>query len=176
MSQPRTDGRRFSDGGRPDLSGISAAAHAKYGDDFYVYPAILGNFAPGDPARNVAIIIQQDAAFELIELTCSGVLHGAAAPQADSVVLPITVQLTDTGAGRALFFNPIPINTICGTGKQPFILPVSKVFVPLSTVTVTAQTYDSTNTWDNVWMVLIGRRVFAYGGNAQPWEQMASNG
>jgi hypothetical protein len=151
--------RRFSDGGRPD-NAIAGGA-PQYGDDFYIYPAAIGNIAAGGQAQ-AAVIIQQDAAFEWIETTCSGFKHGVSAP-VDNVVLPINVQVTDTGAGRALFFAPIPINAVAGSGKQPFILPVSKVFVPLSTITVSAQSTDPTDTYDNIYFNFIGRRVFEYG-------------
>lgn len=145
---------------------MQVAGQKKYGDDFYVYPAFLGDFTPGFSA-SVNVIIQQDAAFEWIETTCSGFLDGVTAPAQNNAVLPITIQVTDSGSGRSLFFSPVPINTIAGTGAQPFLLPVTKVFVPLSTITIAATSTDAADTYDDIWFIMIGRRVFEYGSSGR---------
>jgi len=157
--QQYTDIRRFSDGGGPDPM---TQARQKYGDDFYAYPASFGNIAPGGTAA-FNVQIQQDAAFEWIESTAYGNLHGAATPLQDNELLPLTIQITDSGSGRSLFFSPVPIGTVSGTGKQPFILPVSKVFVPLATINCVVTSFDAASTFDNIWYIFIGRRVFPYG-------------
>lgn len=153
------DVRRFSDGGRPGDMQLSGGD--KYGDDFYIYPSFVASLTAGQSA-SVAVIIQQDAAFEWIETTYSGSKHGVSQPQSN-VVLPISVQVTDSGNGRALFFSPVPIGSVAGDGKQPFILPVSKVFVPLSTVTISFNNFDAADQYDNIYFNLVGRRVYEYG-------------
>jgi hypothetical protein len=133
----------------------------EYIDDWFINVATWGNgnFTPGQSQISI-LQIQQDSMFELIEITASGNLHGQTPPFLDNVILPIVVQITDTGSNRTLFSAPLPMTLFAGSGKQPFILPISRMFQPLATVRLDATNTDLANTYDNVFLALIGRKIY----------------
>lgn len=132
------------------------------GQDFYIYQALFGNLAPlANSVQNIQI--QSDSDFEWIEATCYGNLHGATAPFTDNILLPVNITLVDSGSSRQLFSAPIPITTFTGSGKQAFMLPVSRLFKSYSNIQVTAVSFDATNTYDFVSLNFIGRKLFRAG-------------
>lgn len=133
-----------------------------FGQDFYIYTAALGNIAPSATSQ-VNIQIQSDSDFEWIEATCYGNLHGQTPPFTDNTLLPINITLIDSGSSRQLFNAPIPIVSVAGTGKQPFILPVSRLFKAYTNIQVIATSFDATNTYDFVSLNFIGRKLFLTG-------------
>lgn len=150
---------------RTALAASQAASQGvpQYYVDYYIYVVLFGNMAPGvQSTQNIQI--QADSDFEWIEATCFGNLHGGAAPFLDSILMPITVQIQDGGSGRQLFSAPAPITSIAGNGKQPFILPESRVFKSRTNIQLTGVNIDAANTYDNVYLNLIGRKIFQFGG------------
>jgi hypothetical protein len=146
--------------GQPGQAGqIQVGDMIYFGQDFYIYTANFGNLtALANGVQNVQI--QSDSDFEWIEATCYGNLHGATEPFTDSVLLPIDISLVDSGSSRQLFSAPIPITTFAGTGKQPFILPVSRLFKAYSNLQVSATNFDASNQYDNIQLNFIGRKLF----------------
>lgn len=130
-----------------------------FGQDFYIYTANFGNLAALATAQQ-NVQIQSDSDFEWIEATCYGNLHGGTAPFSNAILLPINITLVDSGSSRNLFNAPIPIVSFSGSGQQPFILPVSRLFKAYSNLQVTAQSFDATNQWDNLQLNFIGRKLF----------------
>jgi hypothetical protein len=133
-----------------------------FGQDFYIYQASFGNLAPSASAT-VNIQIQSDSDFEWIESTFYGNMRGASAPFLDNALIPVNITLIDSGSSRQLFSATIPLTTFAGTGKQPFILPVSRIFKSYSNIQATATSFDVTNTYDFVSLNFIGRKLFLTG-------------
>lgn len=130
-----------------------------FGQDFYIYSAVFGTFAPNATAvQNIQI--QSDSDFEWIMTTAYGNLNGQTPPFTDNVLLPINISLVDSGSSRQLFNAPIPLSAIAGNGKQPFLLPVSRIFKAYSNLQVTATSFDAANTYNNVSLEFIGRKLF----------------
>lgn len=130
-----------------------------FGQDFYIYVANFGTFAPlATATQNVAI--QSDSDFEWIESTCYGNMNGATAPFQNTILIPVNINLVDSGSSRQLFGAPVPIVSIAGTGQQPFILPVSRLFKAYSNLQVQGTSFDGTNTYNNVSLNFIGRKLF----------------
>lgn len=142
------------------------ANQPQFTQDFYIYSvsiaAILTN---ATSIQNIAI--QADSDFEWIMTTFFGYESGATEPFTDAIQLPITVLITDAGSGRQLFSNPVPVSSLAGTGKQPFILPIPRRFKAKSTVTL-AFTSFSTSTYDNIYFNMIGRKIFPLGAAGNP--------
>lgn len=134
-------------------------ANGYIGQDFYIYTANFGNLAPNAISAQ-SVQIQSDSDFEWIQSTCYGNLHGETPPFLDNQLLPIDITLVDSGSSRQLFSAAIPITSFAGTGKQPFILPVTRLFKAYSNLQVTAASIDGTNTYDNVSLNFIGRKLF----------------
>lgn len=139
-------------------NGSSLRQNETFLEDYFVYVAAIGTLTTlANSITNIQI--QADSSFEWLESTFSGNLNGNAEPWTDATILPVTAQITDTGAGRALFNAPVPISMIAGTGKQPFILPVSRIFQANAIIQVSATSY-SASTWNNIYLSFIGRKIW----------------
>jgi hypothetical protein len=151
----------------PDAHGqyprpVSSRNRAQYTDDFFIYPISIGSLAAG-AVFNGNIQIQADSDFEWIESTCFGWMDTATAPFTDGTIMPVNIQIVDSGSGRQLFNAPTPINSFAGTGKQPFILPVPRKFMARSTINIFATNADPTNKYDDIFLNFIGRKIFKFG-------------
>lgn len=144
---------------------LHGAQHSQYTDDFFIYPATFAALAAAGGAGVFNIPIQADSDFEWIESTCAAFIDGTAAGTAltDALYIPIDVQIVDSGSGRQLFNQPVPITSFAGTGKQPFILPVPRKFMARSNIQITATNNDPNNKYDQVFLNLIGRKIFKMG-------------
>jgi hypothetical protein len=74
------------------------------------------------------------------------------------------VTLTDSGAGRSLSDNPVPIDSWFGTGMRPYHWPIPKILDPVSTFSTTLQNLTAT-AW-HVRLAFHGYKIF---GNIQEW-------
>lgn len=155
--------RPMSQGG----SNVLTQSDPDIGTDYMIYGAKMGDFAPGAPTSIVSFNIQQDAAFEWAGTTFGVELAGGTAPQSANVDVPIEIQITDSGSSRQLFFLPVQVSQMAGSGSQIYLLPTTKIFIPLATITITATTYDATNTWNGLRIYFHGRRLYQYGGATQ---------
>lgn len=109
------------------------------------------------------IQIQADSAFKWTAAAYQADLAGAA-QTLDARPVPLCqLQMVDTGSGRQLFFNPIPITTCFGNEGLPFILPVPRIFMPRSNITLTLTNFSADQTY-SVRLVLSGTKVFSSGG------------
>src|SRR6516165_1664323 len=99
----------------------------RFTSDYYIYGVgpgtggIIGNLATS-AAANVNITIQADSDFEWDYTTIYGEINGAtASPLPDNIDIPVTVLITDGGSGRQLFNQPIPVTSLAGLGREPYI-------------------------------------------------------
>lgn len=101
--------------------------HIDFIKDWYVYESNSLALA-GAASSTDQVNIEADADFYLIKLGFFADI--ALAVQTDSSrVLPlVTVQLTDTGSGRQLFNDDMPIPVVFGWGELPYILPIPRLF------------------------------------------------
>lgn len=135
----------------------------QYTEDFFVQVVNIGTVAASPAAWNANFVVQADADFEWIMSTWSANVDGQAAQNwSDALVVGLTVQVNDGGSGRILFTAPTPISAIAGSGKQPFILPVPRIFQSKSTVNLNG-TNISASQYDNVFLNMIGRKIFKVG-------------
>lgn len=126
--------------------------------DFYVYEAAVAAIAVAGSANDV-INIEADSDFILQKLTYHADIAGAAQTDATRVVPNVTIQITDTGSGRQLMNNPIPIPSIFGTGELPFILPNPRLFMRNSTIQVAFTSFEAAITPD-VALAFVGYKIY----------------
>lgn len=83
-----------------------------------------------------------------------------------------SILIQDTGSGRNLMNQAIPIANIMGTGSLPFILPRQRGFRANSVVNITVTNLDSTagHTITGLFLSFIGEKAF-YSGNVSPLNQ-----
>jgi hypothetical protein len=124
--------------------------------DYFTYPFFVGSIASGGQIP-VSVNVQAQAMFEWVKTTCFGFVSGSSEPISSSIIIPVTVQVNDSGSNRNLFFAPVPINTVAGDGREPYILPTSRFFQPLATITVTFTNFSpNTDVYNDVYFVMHG--------------------
>ncbi len=128
--------------------------------DFFVYTLQFSDLAAG-AATQGAIQIQADSDFELSKFTMFADIAEAVETEATRVLPLVTIQITDTGTGRALFNAPLPIPAIMGDGRIPFILPVPKIFSANASVAIEVANFSAATEY-NIRLALIGAKIFTY--------------
>lgn len=111
--------------------------------DFFVYEAEAVDIPVLVGAVTDTIQIQADADFIWQKATYQADIDGAAITDASRIIPNVLVQITDTGSNRQLFFNPLPIANIFGTGRVPFILPNPRLFIKTSTIQIDFTSFEA---------------------------------
>lgn len=127
--------------------------------DFYVYQTNVGVMAPGASA-NAGVNIEADSDFILQKLACWSEITGWAQTEANRVLPSITVQITDTGSGRQIFSESVPIPSIFGHGALPFILPNPRRFASNSMISIYMTNISDTTTYQATYLQFIGVKVY----------------
>jgi len=129
--------------------------------DFFIYEAQTVTLGVGLSATDT-IQIQADAHFILQKLTYLASDAPAAVQTTDATrVIPnVLVQITDTGSNRQLFFNPVPISNVFGTGTLPFILPNPRLFMKTSTIQIDFTSFEVAAT-DTIRLSFIGYKFYS---------------
>lgn len=128
--------------------------------DFFIYEVDFSALAFGASSTG-NINIQADSDFELQKLCYFADI--AAASQTDDLrVIPlVTINITDSGSGRFLSSDAVPVASIFGTGQIPFILPTPKIFSARSTVSIEVANFSAATTY-NLRLSFIGAKIFNY--------------
>jgi hypothetical protein len=135
--------------------------------DLYVYEAQALALAASASVTDI-IQIEADSSFILQKLAYHNQAPAATAlaanalglVEAQRIITPVAVVITDTGSGRQLMSTPIPIHSLFGSGGLPFILPNPRLFMRNSTIQVTFTNLDATNAY-TVRLAFIGYKIYA---------------
>lgn len=135
---------------------------AQVGDKVYQFSEYAAYSATADSIAGGATSVDQvdilaDSDFMIQKITYAVYDAADGALVADP---NLTVYLTDTGSGRNIFDNPLPISAIAGTGELPFIPPTAKLLKAKSSLTVTFVNRGNTSVY-NVALVLHGTKYYA---------------
>ena len=126
--------------------------------DFYVYEAEALLIAAGGSANDV-INIEADSDFIMQKLSFQADIAAAAFTDSTRPIPNVSVQLVDTGSGRQLMQNPIPIPSMFGWGELPFVLDNPRKFLRNSTIQVAFTNFDAAATY-NVRLAFIGYKIY----------------
>lgn len=126
--------------------------------DWYVYTADSLALIAG-ANDTVPINIEADSDFYLIKLSFFADIAAAVQTDATRVIPLITVQLVDTGSGRQLLNNDIPIPSIFGWGEIPYILPLPRLFKGNSILRVDFTNFSAATTY-NIRLAFSGYKDF----------------
>lgn len=132
--------------------------------DFYAYQAAVNTLAGTVGAQLQDIIsIEADANFYLTKMAATGLIGDAAPTAAPFGVIPaVSVQINDTGSGRNLFNEPVPLASIGGQAGLPFVLDYPRLVQRNSTLQVTFANL-STQAYSDIFLTLIGFKVYPGG-------------
>jgi hypothetical protein len=130
--------------------------------DFYVYEArtTAGTPIAAGITQTDAIPIEADSNFILEKLAYFADIAAAAQTQSTQVLPLVTIQIQDTGSGRNLMANPIPIPSIFGFGYLPFVLPKPRIFMRNTTIQITFTNFSAATSY-NVQLAFIGYKVYS---------------
>lgn len=126
--------------------------------EFYTYQASFSSLANGSDAT-ANISIEADSFFKAQKLTYMADLAAAAQTESGRVIPLCTILITDTGSGRRLMNEAIPIPALFGNGQLPFILPTPKVFKPQSTISIQVANYSAASTY-NLYISIHGAKLW----------------
>ena len=126
--------------------------------DFYIYEAEALAIAPAGTANDV-INIEADSDFILQKMTYEADIAAAAYTFTTNPIPLITIQITDTGSGRQLMQQPVPVNSFMGDGKLPFYLPNPRKFLRNSTIQIAFVNFDAAVTY-NLRLAFIGYKIY----------------
>ena len=128
--------------------------------DFYIYEAEALLLAPGGSA-NDEVNIEADSDFLIQKFAFQADIAAAAYTDSTRPIPNITVQLIDSGSGRQLMNNPIPVSSFMGTGELPFILSNPRKFLRNSTIQVAFTSFEAGggNTY-NLRLAFIGYKIY----------------
>jgi hypothetical protein len=143
---------------RRQVSIPNAPDGVSYVEDFFVYEAQTLALA-ALTSIPVNIQVQADSDFKLLKLTQFSDIATAVQTESTRVVPLVTLQLTDTGSGRALFSSPVPMGALFGDGRLPFILPIVRIFKARSNINLVFANYSAATTY-NIYIALIGTKLF----------------
>lgn len=135
--------------------------------DFFVYTFFLASLAPGDSGIPISLTIQNDSQFlwQKTSFYCSYPQVGVFGPyqEAGRALPAIAAQFVDTSSARLQFNRATNLSSIAGSGSFPFILPETKIFQPKSTITLELSNYDAAVTYSNIYVNMIGTKVYLAG-------------
>jgi hypothetical protein len=130
-----------------------------FAKDFFTYEVDFTAAIAVSASAQSSFNIQADSDFLLSKLAflMQGTSFGA------------SILIQDTGSGRNLMNQAIPIANIFGTGSLPFILPRQRGFRANATINITVTNLDATagHTITGLYLSFIGEKGF-YRGNVSP--------
>ena len=128
-------------------------------EDYYIYTIQFQDLAALD--SDVGFIqIEADSDFLIQKWTYFSDIQGDAVTFNTIDVPLVTVTIVDTGSGRQLMNAPIPVPSLYGDGRLPYILPTPKLFIKNSRINVNVTNFSTGTDYRNLWLNFQGKKIF----------------
>ena len=130
--------------------------------EFFVYSPnpLVATLTDAAPVANLTIPIQSDSDFELLELLQFTDIGGALQTDSSRIIPLATIQIQQSGSGIDIMPQPVPLGSIAGDGRLPFILPETKIWPANSSMSITLTRYAVAGTSYNIRLSFSGRKLF----------------
>lgn len=130
--------------------------------EFFVYSPspLVATLSDATPVVNLQVPIQSDSDFELLELLQFTDIAGAVQTDSSRVIPLATIQIQQSGSGIDIMPQPVPLGSIAGDGRLPFILPESKIWPANASMSITLTRYAVAGTSYNIRLSFSGRKLF----------------
>jgi hypothetical protein len=136
--------------------------------DWFTYQVpVFSNLAVNVGAATNQFTIQSDADFEWVMSTYEFDVAAAAFTYATQPIPNMTILIVDTGSGRQLMNNAVPVTSIFGNAQHPFVMPISRVLKANATLQFTAVNFDAAVNTGNLRLSLHGWKQYYMPGNNQ---------
>jgi hypothetical protein len=137
----------------------------QYVKDWYIYEFSTLASAPSGIAPGGSLLgniqIDADSDFELTKLAMAANTNASDTPIVPAETF-LNLLIVDSGSGRQLFSNPVPVSALFGSGELPSILPVPRRFSARSNIALTITNYSQGLTYD-AYFSFMGAKVFSQG-------------
>lgn len=130
--------------------------------DHYTYVAKVSTLAAAASLTDT-VTIEADSDFVWVKASYFADIAGAAQTQSTFVVPLVTLVINDSGSGRNLQNEAVPLDSIAGRGLLPFVLPVPRQFKARSSINFTFANYSAATAYANVYLSLIGYKMIYTG-------------
>jgi hypothetical protein len=126
--------------------------------DFYSYTqrAVLAGVA--GTTTSLVYQIEADSYFYLNAISYQADTALANVTDSTNVIPLVTIVIFDSGSGRQLMANPVPLNCIAGYNGSPFRLPKPRRFASTAQITATLVNYSAIAY--NISLCLSGFKVY----------------
>jgi len=105
--------------------------------NFYTYEADTPAALAAAGAAQYTFNIAKDSDFFWTKFTAHAVVGGAATTVSAEQLPEVTILLTNSTNGRQYMNAPVPLASMSGSGRLPFILPIATLWEALTTIQVT---------------------------------------
>lgn len=106
------------------------------GSDYFWYNGRALGLANATPIGNIIINFDADSNYYLCALTYFADIAGAAVTESGWPLPLVTMNLVDSGSGKALMNQPVIIPAIMGDGKRPYRLVRPRVFMANASIQI----------------------------------------
>lgn len=130
-------------------------------DFFWYTPNGAATLSVAAPAASQNIQIDSDADFMWIATSYQADIAGATLTEATNVIPLVTLQIVDTGSGKYLSNNPVPLAAFAGDGKRPYRLIKPRLFGANSTIQLQWANYVTGATVQTIRLVMHGFKVLS---------------
>ena len=131
-------------------------------EDFFIYTTRFQNLN-ASTTGNQFIQIEADSDFLIQKLAASTFEDDSALTVFTQPLPLVTILIVDTGSGRQIMNEPIPVGAFFGDGRLPYILPTPKLFVKNSRIQVTLFNFTAGVNYENIWINFEGKKIFTAG-------------
>jgi hypothetical protein len=129
--------------------------------DWFSYPIAFTTLLNGVPqSQNIAIDAGSDFYMTALTYLATNAANTAVVATATRVIALATILLTDSGSNRQLMQNPVPIDSIAGTGEWPHRLIHPRLFLRNSNIQVVVQSFDANVTYGTLRLNFEGFRIY----------------
>ena len=131
-------------------------------EDYYVYQIQFEDLLAG--TTQVGFIqIEADSDFLIQKLAEFTDIDGSPQTVLSSIIPIVRATIVDTGSGRQLMNQSVPLANFFGSGKLPYILPTPKLFVKNSRINVTVENFSTGTNYRNLFLSFEGKKIFTAG-------------
>lgn len=131
-------------------------------EDYYIYAIQFEDIGAG-VTQTGFVQIEADSDFLIQKLAYFSNIAGAPQTVTTLDVALVTVLIVDTGSGRQIMNQAIPLGAFFGDGRLPYILPTPKLFVKNSRINVTIFNFSAGTEYDDIWLNFEGKKIFTTG-------------
>ena len=131
------------------------------GSDYFWYQTRITGISSVAPAATGIINLDADSDFYCCALTYQADIAGAALTESTNLLPLVTLNIVDSGSGKALMNGPILIPSFLGDGKRPYRFVRPRVFMANATINLQFNAgFLAAGTTYNIQVVLHGYKIY----------------